>query len=353
MTIYILVPDMSCGGAERVGVSIARLLKRHGFDVKFVCLCGQGGEMEDWIRSDFDVDYLKSPRTISALPKLEKYLNGKKDCTVFSSHEHVSIIALLAAQQLGIPVVVRLPNMPSNKLYGGLTGLKWRVIRQINRHLLKKAVAVIAQTDAMRAEAIDVYKLPADKVVTINNPVDRDFIISSAEGCADPMGDGSPRFLSVGNVVERKGFDTLLEAFATIRQSHPNATLTIMGRDNTEYAQQLKAKAGDGVTFAGFQANPYPYMKHCDVFVLSSRMEGFPNVLLEAMCFDKPVAATTCVPIIEKIVEPGINGYHCPHSSPELLAQSMAKAMLLKDIHNSYSLFDEDRLVRIFSDCAS
>ena len=349
----MLLPNMSGGGAERVSVSIARSLKRHGFDVRFICFCGNGGEMEEWLVHDFEVEYLNSPRTLSTLPKLKKYLQSHNDCILFSSHEHVSIVALLAARHLGIPVIVRLPNMPSNKLYGGITGLKWRIIKLLNRRLLKRASAVIAQTDAMRLEAIDIYRLPSEKVVTINNPVDKDVVTASATGIANPIGKGNPKYLSVGNVVERKGFDILLEAFATVRRSQPDATLTIVGRDNSEYAEKLKATAGEAVTFAGFEANPYPYMSHCDVFVLSSRMEGFPNVLLEAMCFDKPVASTTCVPIIKQIVKPGTNGFYCEPDSSEALARCMEEASRLTGIHNSYDLFDESRLVELFTRNAS
>ena len=353
MTAYMLLPNMSGGGAERVSVSIARSLKRHGFDVKFICFCGNGGEMEEWITPEFEVEYLNCSRTSSALPKLKRYIKSQKDCVLFSSHEHVSIVALLAGKKFGIPVIVRLPNMPSNKLYKGITGLKWRIIKQLNRHLLKRARAVIAQTDAMRLEAIDLYRLPAEKVVTINNPVDKDFVTTSAVGIADPLEKGCPRYLSVGNVVERKGFDTLLEAFDTVRRRQPDATLTIVGRDTSEYAMKLKSEAGENVSFAGFEANPYPYMSHCDVFVLSSRMEGFPNVLLEAMCFDKPVASTTCVPIITQIVKPGSNGYYCEPNNPDALARCMTEASRLTGIHNSYDLFDESRLVELFTKNAS
>ena len=89
-------------------------------------------------------------------------------------------------------------------------------------------------------------------------------------------------------------------------------------------------------------------MAHCDVFVLPSRMEGFPNVLLEAMCLNKPVVATTCLPVIQQIVKDGVNGYVCPEEDAEKMASSMTKALDLKDIHNTYSLFDRQKLTKVF-----
>lgn len=78
-------------------------------------------------------------------------------------------------------------------------------------------------------------------------------------------------------------------------------------------------------------------------------MEGFPNVVLEAMCFNRPVASTTCVEVIKNIINPGKNGYYCDIEDSDALAEIMVKAVSLKQIDNCYSLFDKEKLVRLFS----
>lgn len=351
MAYYFLLADLSCGGSERVSVSLARILQHRGADVRFVCLSGGDGELRQWIEPDFQLDMLGARRAITSIPALKRYMRRQSGAVMFSTREHVTIAALTVGRSLGIPVVVRLPNMPSNQLYRGLTGLKWRIIRGVNKHLLPSAKVIIAQTEDMRQDALRCYRLPDDKVVTLCNPLDSHFVKKSAEGQPDPFDRPGTRFLAVCNVHYSKGVDVLLKAFAIVRQSMTDATLTIVGRTDTPYAESLVAGAEDKehVRFAGFQGNPYPFMRHCDVFVLSSRMEGFPNVLLEAMCFDKPVAATRCVPVVDQIVRQGVNGYTCPTDDPEALAASMAQAATLSGIHNTYDLFDEERFVALFA----
>ncbi len=349
MTYTFLLADLGTGGAERVSILMARVLRRHGHAVRFVCLCGGEDEISQWIRPEFELDILGAKRTLTALPHLKRYLRAHRDTILFSSCEYVSLLALHATRSMGIPVIVRLPNMPSNHLYTGFTEFKWNIIRWLNRCLLPRAKAVIAQTEAMRQEAMEKYRLAADKVVTINNPVDKETILASAAHHDNPFTEGQTQFLAVSNITYSKGIDVLVKAFALVRKEMPNAHLTILGRTSSDYAKEIisQVSPSDGISFRGFQANPYPYMRHCDVFVLSSRMEGLPNVVLEAMCFDKPIAATTCVPIISQVVRDGINGYTCQPEDEAGLATCMTEASRLDGIHNAYDLFDEQHFCKV------
>ncbi len=350
MTFYFLLPNLGVGGAERVSARLAHILKEAGRDVRFICLCGEGENSHDWLSSDFKVSFLHSSHVFASLFRLWRFLRHHRDTQLFSTHEHVSIVALLVGKFLGIPVIVRMPTMPSNKLYAGLTGLKWRIIHFVNRWLLPQAKVVMAQTDEMRKQVMKHYHLPESQVVTINNPMDADEIRGRAADAPTPYEGPGPHFLSVGNISLPKGVDTLVEAFHKVKDSLPEARLTIVGRNDSDYARELLGRLDidESISLAGFHDNPYPYMKHCDVFVLSSRMEGFPNVLLEAMCFDKPVACTTCVPIVRQLVKPGVNGYYCDIESPSDLARCMSDATRLTGIHNSYDLFDQSRFIQLF-----
>ena len=140
------------------------------------------------------------------------------------------------------------------------------------------------------------------------------------------------------------------KAWPKVKSEIPNACMNIVGRNTSEYAKELVSKANEleDFTFWGFQSNPYTYLKHCDVFVLPSRMEGFPNVILEAQCFNRPVASTTCVAVIKEIVQEGKNGYYCDIEDSEALADCMIKAAKLKNIENKYNLFDKDLLLNCF-----
>ena len=113
------------------------------------------------------------------------------------------------------------------------------------------------------------YNLPKDKVVVINNPVDKDFVIRSANISVSPYPKEETVFLNICNIAYSKGIDVLIKAWDKVLSKIPSAHLYIVGRNNTEYARNLvhNAMGKKTVTFLGFQSNPYPYLKYCDCFV--------------------------------------------------------------------------------------
>lgn len=350
MKIYFLLPDLSAGGAERVSITIARLLHKEGHDVEFINFGYRKGEMLDWIEPEFKMTCLECGRVLNAIPKLMAFMKSHPNSIYFSSREHVSIVGMIASKKTGRQIVVRIPNMPKNKLSEGVAGLKMAIIKSINQWLLKSAKIIIAQNMEMRDQLLEYYNLPSEKVVAINNPIDIDYVRSSAEGSMNPFDASKVNFLNVCNIAYSKGIDVLEKAWPKVKSVIPNACMNIVGRNTSEYAKELVSKANEleDFTFWGFQSNPYTYLKHCDVFVLPSRMEGFPNVVLEAQCFNRPVASTTCVAVIKDIIQEGKNGYYCDIEDPEALADCMIKAAKLKNIENKYNLFDKELLLNCF-----
>lgn len=350
MKIYFLFPDLSAGGAERVTITIARILKKQGFDVEFLNLGYYFGDMVTWIEPEFKITNFGYNRVLSAIPALKKFMKAHRECLYFSSREHVNIVGLLAAKYAKVSMIVRIPNMPKNNLTKGITSFKMRIIKAINQWLLPSAKMIIAQNEEMRKQLLEFYSLPEDKVVAINNPVDKDYVLASAEGSENPFDSSETNFLNVCNIAYSKGIDVLIDAWDKVKAVIPNAHMYVAGRNNSEYAQQMMEIVKDRTdfNFLGFQSNPYPYLKHCDVFVLPSRMEGFPNVVLEAMCFNRPVASTTCVAIVKDIIREGQNGYYCDIENADTLADCMIKASQLKDINNNYNLFDLEKLLNVF-----
>lgn len=346
-----MLPDLSAGGAERVTITIARLLHKEGFEVEFINFGHPNGEMKSWIEPEFKMISFGCNRVLGAIHKLYTFMKTHSDGMYFSSREHVSIIGIFASKLAEKSVVVRVPNMPSNVLVTGLAGLKMRAIKMLNKWLLKSAKMIIAQNDEMRSQLLKYYDLPKSNVVTVNNPVDKAFVLANAEGSQNPFKASEVNFLSVCNISYAKGIDILEQSWKKVKDSIPNAHMYIVGRTNSAYAQDLmeSAKGLSDFSFLGFQSNPYPYLKYCDVFVLPSRMEGFPNVVLEAMCFNKPIACTSCVDVLKKIIQFGTNGYYCNIEDAEHLADCMIKASQLRDVHHEYCLFDKEKIVEIFS----
>ncbi|MGQ9919936.1 MAG: glycosyltransferase [Desulfobacca sp.] len=140
-----------------------------------------------------------------------------------------------------------------------------------------------------------------------------------------------PIFLNVAELFPRKGQDTLIRAFALVRQKVP-ARLVLVGtlREPTYGAVQSLAKdlgvAAD-IAFLGYQANPFKYMHRADAFVLSSREEGFGLVLVEAMACGCPVIATNCPYGPDEIIVPEQSGLLVPVDDPAAMAGAMLRIL--------------------------
>ncbi len=168
----------------------------------------------------------------------------------------------------------------------------------------------------MRDDLVGHFGLLQDKAVVINNPVDVQYIrqlaaetlVTGFEQESSEGKDSLINLLAVGRLVPQKGFDLLIESLALCRD--PRLRLTLLGegpmREELEVLAHSKGVAGQ-VRFAGFQKNPYPFFAQADVFVLSSRFEGFPNVILEALACGTPVIATPAPGGIKEILE-GLDG---------------------------------------------
>lgn len=140
-------------------------------------------------------------------------------------------------------------------------------------------------------------------LVVINNPVDSERIRELARSAlpllpapASSASSGSGRtvrLVAAGRLSAEKGFDLLIEAIAACPDLDIQLDLLGTGRLETELKEMSRALGVDErVRFLGFQENPYAFFARADAFVLSSRFEGFPNVVLEALASGTPVIAT-------------------------------------------------------------
>lgn len=160
-----------------------------------------------------------------------------------------------------------------------------------------KSKMVIVQTKAMRDQLLGTFDLDPEKVIVYHNPVDVEHITALAGSVSPYPTDGCTHFVWVGRFDPIKDLDTLLKAFAIVHQQNAKATLYLVGNcPNPEDYQQ------DGVHLVGYQENPYPWMKFADCFVLSSKSEACPNVLLEAKALGTRIVTTRCCPDIDGLV---------------------------------------------------
>lgn len=146
-----------------------------------------------------------------------------------------------------------------------------------------------------------------------------------------------------------------MKAFDMVHKNNCNTHLYLVGKYdwNVVFDKNVKKYVeenglSDFVHFVGFDNNPYRWMKNANVYVMPSRLEGLPNSLIEAMYFGIPVVATRCIPVIDRIVRDGYNGYIVPSENVEAIATAMLKAPLLKNFEMTYSSATKEDFVNLF-----
>lgn len=182
------------------------------------------------------------------------------------------------------------------------------------------------------------------RIVRIYNPLDTEEILKKAEDgrrkmedTQHPSSNTQPLFISVGTVFPQKGFDRLLKVHKKLLNEGFKHKILIVGDGyDLENIKILKTELGvdETATLLGFTENPYPYFKASDFYVLSSRYEGFPTVLFEAITLKKSIIATD-VSGVREMLENGKLGMIVDNSE-EGIYEGMKKALMNPESFNTY-----------------
>ena len=296
--VLFLVPSFAAGvgGAERVITILLRHLDHSRFECH-LALVGEGGAFLEDIPREVTVHHLGVSRMRYCVPAIVKLSRQVRPDTILSTVIFLNAMLMLARPFLGgrPRILLREASLPSAFLEQGARNP--RILKWMYRVLYPKADQIICLCDAAINDMVEHLGVSRNKLVRIYNPVDVEMVRRRAEGTESPYSGPGPHVMAMGRLQREKAYDVLLRAFSSVLKEFPGARLTILGEGPLE--TQLKQQAAElgvdhAVTFAGFQKNPWPYMKHADLFVLASRFEGVSNALLEVLALGVPVVATDC-----------------------------------------------------------
>lgn len=318
-TLGLVINNMNCGGAERVLSLLANGWAERG--QKIVLFTTGKAEPSFFPLSD-KVTYCPLNLGFKSANVFQAWINNRKTVRTlvqkFKEYQIITVIAFAtrtnmrvfkAAKQCGIPAILSERNDPSRKDLSPL-------IHWFKDRTYRKADHLVVQSRG----SLEYYQnMGVTRVTLIPNPLEP---ASGFEPAVEPK-----RILSVGRMHPQKGHDLLLESFSLfLKQSkNKNWILTILGDGPLRGELLHKAKVlglEQNIDFPGIIKDKVPFYRETAVFALSSRFEGFPNVLAEAMSAGLPCVSFDCSGGVRDLVQDGKNGILVPPGDVEKMAHA-------------------------------
>ena len=330
--IAFLINELGGGGAERVLVTLANHLHdRMGFDVAIATL--EQGPSAYPLSPGIEVRPLWTHRVTHGPGKLLSLPLAALAFARFVRH-HRSDAAISFLVRANLVMVMscrfgnRLPPVISERAvstpYSGSSPVAV-VMRTLVRRLYPQAHAIVAISAGVKT-SLERLGVPADRVRVIYNPQNLDEIRAIAATADRTAGDAF-RVVTAARLTGQKDLPTLLRAFRAVHDEDARARLVILGEGPDAISlRQLARELGidDAVEWRGW-APPYRVMAESDVFVLSSRYEGFANVIVEAMACGLPVVSTDCRSGPSEILAGGEHGILVPVGDSAALAAAILR----------------------------
>ena len=326
LRLLFVVGNFVAGGAERHLLELWSRIDRDRFQVEIACLRREGQflpavEALGWPLHDLHVGgRLYGPAGLAGLARLMRIVQRGRPDVIHGYLFGPNLLAVLAGRALGVPVVAA----AKRNVDAFETPRQAAVQRFVHRH----ATHVTAVSEAV-AETVTAMGVPRERVTVIPNGVDLARFGVSGDRAALGAEDGTPLIGSVGCLAPRKDYATLLEALAILAERGVayRAALVGEGPERAALEQQLGARGLTGrVRLLGERDDVERLLPAMDVFVLSSREEGIPNALLEAMAAGRPSVATA-VGGTPEVMRDGETGWLVPPASPRALAGALEEAI--------------------------
>lgn len=314
-------------------VNMANEFVRRNHNVTILVVQNVGPYAENVDKGVQVVD-LNKDRTALTLPALRQYLAANNPDIFLSALFHVNILAMLAkifTFGLKTKFIVTERNQLSLRTRNS-EHKRDRLVPFLVFLLYRFADKVIGISKGVAGDVRQTAKLNEEKIGWIHNPVVSAQVLDQLEqNTDDPWFDESddPVIVTSGRLVPQKDYETFFLAFKKLLESK-KARLLILGdgalKDElTQRTEQLGIT--DHVCFKGFVDSPLPYMKRAQLFAITSRWEGFCNVIVEALLCGLPIVSTDCPSGPAEILEDGKFGALCPVGDMDALAKAMEEAL--------------------------
>ncbi len=338
--ITFFIHSLNGGGLQKCVLTLIRELINLGYLVEII-VASNVGLMTTEIPSDVSVVNLGirlgQGRLLIAIIPFLFYCLKTKPSIIISSSTKVNSIALVAILLTRLKCWVIVSEHHLIFRSRSINQVQGRLIPFFVRLLYQRANAIHVVSRGVALDLTAATGLDFSRIRVIYNPIlTPELFIKSEEPLSHPWFSKNmpPVILGVGRFVnQEKDFTSLIYAYSLVKLKI-DSRLVILGEGHErKQLQALITTLGlqDSVALPGFDINPYKYMKRASVFVLSSRMEGFGNVLAEAMALGIPVVSTDCPGGPAEILENGKWGDLVPVGDVAALAEAIERALIAPD----------------------
>lgn len=351
MRFLFVLPRIVSGGVERVTLNLIRGFRDQGHDCA-LALRRAHGELLDEGHLLTDIHELAPISLHQFVPNLVHLIRGWKPTHVITAFADIAVLTWTAMRLAGSRARwihgVHSTHAPASARKGILGVSRQQLDIQFARFVYRRADAIVAVSGGVRQEIIGQFGICQAKVVTIYNPVVPDDELREMREPRHPP-DQPFTIIAIGRLAYEKGFDVLID---TMKNVPLPWRLDICGEGPERARLQTLIDAqgmNRSIRLPGYTADPYSVLRHADLFVLSSRFEGLPTVLIEALACQCQIVATNCLHGPREVLENGSLGRIVPVENTMAMADAIRKSIAGQDRTDPARLLQRARTFTVSS----
>jgi len=330
MKVAVITPRFAIAGVPLAQIRFSRSLARRGHNVKLIV--GYVDPNFEFPPTDaIEIEILNQPKVRNLLLPLVRYFQKEKPDVVFSAEDHLNTLVLIAAIMAGSKAKISgSSRVTPFDTYSNVLFSKLWVLKQFAKAVMGRADALTCVSKDMVEQYRQVFDSPPH--VCVYNIVDDEHSRSRMLEDVEHewlTNKTMPVLVAAGRLAPWKGFSDLIEAIALMSDKRQVRLLILGDGPLRGELQDLIDIRGlqNAVILLGYVENPLKYFARSDVFVLSSHVEGMPNVLVEAMMCGCTPVSTNCPTGPSELLQNGKYGYLVPMRDPAAMATAIGQAL--------------------------
>ena len=358
--IFFIIPKLISGGAERTFVNILNSINKRNYICTLV-VYNKSGSLFQELDENIHVISLNINKSILSVHKLAIELRKHKPDIVFSTLRYINFLTIISCylSLIKTKIIIRETNHHTE------AGVNNSFKESIINYSYKFVDHIVALSNGVKIDIIERCNIKGNKIEVIYNPINIKQIKQKKE--EKIIGDYLNEFndknnfkiINIGHLEHQKGQDLLIEAVSLL--DHRNFKLFIVGEGSKRKDLENlinKKKLSKQIILMGYQSNPYNLLMNSDIFILSSRWEGFGHVIVESMVCNTPVISTNCRSGPSEIILDGYDGLLCKTNSPKdmkdkleyLISNSKKRKQIVINAENKAKLFEDNIIVKKYED---